>query len=30
MGVSASFKKTENITVIGVMLNLAVKVMLEV
>jgi len=30
MRVSASFGKTESITVIGVMLNLTVKVMLEV
>jgi len=30
MGVSASLEKTESITVISVMLNLAVKVMLEV
>jgi len=30
MGISVSFGKTENITVIGVVLNLAVKVMLEV
>jgi len=29
-GISASFGKIENITVIGVMLNLTVKVMLEV
>ena len=29
-GISVSFENTENITVIGVMLNLTVKVMLEV
>jgi len=30
MGISVSFGKTENITVIGIMLNLTMKVMLEV